>query len=137
MAGTSVPSTTSTSMTAYYGPIAPPLDLSLFENGTSDTDLLTPFLRLGKLSSNSNDKESHHYLGNHKHDTNHSEHEDHDYDHNYHYDLEHEDDNDDDHLSSQFASQHFDSDDSEEGGEQSDQMGILICYMIPIRKHAS
>eukprot|EP00026_Physarum_polycephalum_P001045 Phypoly_transcript_01046.p1 GENE.Phypoly_transcript_01046~~Phypoly_transcript_01046.p1 ORF type:complete len:1142 (+),score=210.11 Phypoly_transcript_01046:269-3694(+) len=104
-----------TSMTAYYGPIAPPLDLSLFENGAKD--VLLPFLRLGKLSS-SDDKEADRQEGNHKHrEIDHAEHE--------YQDEDDEELEQDDHLSysnsSHFHATHFDSDDGdEEDGYQSD-----------------
>ena len=127
--GTPVPSFTSiTPMTAYYGPIAPPLDLSLFENGHSASDFLTPFLRLGKLSSN-NDKgaDRDHAEGDHmqlEHEDTYNE---------LNYDFDHEEDHDDAHGHDDYISYHnttqldsqFDSDNSEDGSQSDHKMGIL------------
>jgi hypothetical protein len=138
MAGASAPFTSIASMTAHYGPIAPPLDLSLFENGTHAKDFLLPFLRLGKLSS-SDDKDASDRQGNHKHsEIDHLEHEENDDD----LFLDHEQDHDD-HLSypnSHFHPNHFDSDDEEEDGYQSDnKMGIPthLSYAPPLHLSSS
>jgi hypothetical protein len=135
MAGTQIPFTSITSMTAHYGPIAPPLDLSLFENGHSTKDFLIPFLRLGKLSANS-DKDAEHQGGNHKQrEIEQSEHEDHEDNDEANYDLDHEEDHEDHehhedhddhdhyHSSTQFDT-HFDSYDSEDGSQSDHKMGI-------------